>query len=198
MNILFLNASPRLNGYTAGTMKCIKNALDSEHIVQWININNLNVKPCQGCLQCRPDKSCILPQDDGHRIAKLIRYADALVIGSPTYFGNVTGPFRTLIDRSLTALEEISSSGLEMPRPLHIGQRAAIVTACNSPSPLSELPNQAAGALSAMQTTLDAGGYDIVGSIIVDAAAGLVGIPQNIENLAKQIAVALQASPASL
>lgn len=192
MNMLFLNASPRLNGYTAGAMKCIQSNLDSKHIVQWININNLNLKPCQGCLQCRPNKSCVLPKDDGHRTAKLIRDADALVIGSPTYFGNVTGPFRTLIDRSLTALEEISSSGLEMPRPLHIGKKAAIVTACNSPSPFSELPNQAAGALSAMQTTLNAGGYDIVGSIIVDGAAGLVGIPQNIKNVAQQIAGDLQ------
>lgn len=192
MNILFLNASPRLNGYTAGTMRLIESHLDSKHIIQWININNLNIKPCQGCLQCRPDKSCILPHDDGHRIAKLIRNADALVIGSPTYFGNITGPFRTLIDRSLTALEDISSSGLEMPRPLHTGKRAAIVTACNSPSPFSELINQAAGALLAMQTTLTAGGYAIVGSIIVDGAAALVRIPQAIENLAKQIADDLQ------
>lgn len=193
MNILFLNASPRLNGYTAGTMRCIESHLDSKHIVQWININNLNIKPCQGCLQCRPDKPCTLPHDDGHQVAKLIRRADALVIGSPTYFGNITGPFRTLIDRSLTALEEIPASGLEMPKPLHTGKRAAIVTACNSPSPFSELPNQAAGALLAMQTTLNAGGYAIVGSIIVDGAAALDGIPQTIENLAKKIADDLQA-----
>lgn len=198
MNILFLNASPRLNGYTAGTMRHIESHLDSKHIVQWIDVNNLNIKPCQACLQCRPDKSCILPHDDGHQVAKLIRHADALVIGSPTYFGNITGPFKTLIDRSLTALEEISSSGLEMPRPLHAGKKAAIVTACNSPSPFSELPNQATGALLAMQTTLCAGGYDIVGSIIVDGAAGLVGIPQTIDNLAKQIAADLQAYPVSI
>lgn len=194
MNILFLNASPRRNGYTDAAMKCIKNNLDPNHTVKWVYINDLDMKPCQGCLKCRPNKACILPEDDGHRIARLIRNADALVIGSPTYFGNVTGPFRTLIDRSLTALEEIAASGLEMPIPLHIGKKAAMVTACNSPAPFSELPNQAAGALSAMRTTLHAGGYDIIGSILVDGAAGLDRLPQIIKEQAKQIASALSVS----
>lgn len=188
MKILFLNASPRLKGYTVRAMKCIESNLNPNHNVEWVHINNLDIKPCQGCLRCRPNKECVLPEDDGHRVARLIRNADALVIGSPTYFGNVTGPFRTLIDRSLTALEEIAASGLEMPTPLHKGKNAAMVTSLNTPAPFSELPNQGGGTLLAMQTTLNAGGYDIVGSIMIDGASALNGIPQNIKDRAKEIA----------
>jgi len=132
-----------------------------------------------------------MPEDDGHHVARLIRNADALIIGSPTYFGNITGPLRTLIDRSLTAFEEIAASGLEMPTPSHKGKKAAMLTACNTPEPICNLPNQGAGALSAIETTLKAGGYDIVGRIIVSGAAALDDIPHNIKEEAKKIALAL-------
>lgn len=191
MKILFLNASPRPNGYTIRTLKCIKDHLDAQQTVEWVDVNNLNIKPCISCLKCRPDNECVIPEDDGHRVARLIRNADVLVIGSPTYFGNITGPLRTLIDRSLTAFEEIAASGLEMPTPLHKGKKAAMVTVCNTPEPICNLPNQGAGALAAIETTLKAGGYDIVGSIIVRGAAALDDMPNDVKEEAIKIAQVL-------
>lgn len=86
MKIIFINASPRKNGYTIKVLNEIHNNIDSQHEKIWFNINNLNIKPCQSCLKCRPNKECILPEDDGHIISRSIRFADALVLGSPTYF----------------------------------------------------------------------------------------------------------------
>lgn len=191
MNILFLNASPRKRSYTAMAMHLIKENIRPEHTVEWVDVNPLNIKPCQSCLKCRPKNACILPIDDGHKVAKMIYNADALVIGSPTYFGNITGPLKTLIDRSLTAFEEIAANGLEMPIPIHRGQKAAIITACNIPAPMSSLPTQGAGALSAMQVAINAGGYDLVGKIIIDGAAALNELPEDIRERAKNIAFAL-------
>jgi len=191
MKILFLNASPREKSYTAMAMRLIKENICSEHTVEWVDVNFLNIKPCQSCLKCRPNNECILPLDDGHKVAKMIYDADALVIGSPTYFGNITGPLKTLIDRSLTAFEEIAANGLEMPTPIHKGQKAAIITACNIPAPMSSLPTQGAGALSAMQVAINAGGYDLVGSIMIDGAAALSELPEEIKSKAKSIAIAL-------
>lgn len=187
MNILFLNASPRKNGYTVKTLKEICDNIDSLHECEWIDVNNLNIKPCQGCLKCRPNRECVMLEDNGHRVARLIKKADALVLGSPTYFGNITGPLRTLIDRSLTAFEEIAASGMEIPIPLHNGKKAAIVTACNMPYPGSELPHQGAGALLAMETTVRAGGYDLVGKIMVDGAASRNGLSEKIKLNARDI-----------
>lgn len=193
MKLLFLNASPRLHGYTAATMHLIADHISSEHTINWIDINALCIKPCISCLKCRPGSPCLLPPDDAHKIAKMIRDADALVIGSPTYFGNITGPLKTLIDRCLTAFEEIVANGLEMPVPIHPGQKAALVTACNIPAPMSHLPTQGAGTIAAMQIVINAGGYDLVGSIIVDGAAALTGIPEEIKQKTRQIAAKLVA-----
>ncbi|KJS16437.1 MAG: NADPH-dependent FMN reductase [Peptococcaceae bacterium BRH_c4b] len=192
MKILFLNGSPRKDGYTVRVMKCIEDGIESKHTVEWIHAYDLGIKPCQSCLQCRPNKECNLPKDDGHHVWHKIRSADALVIGSPTYFGNISGPLKTLIDRNLTAYEEIAASGLEMPISLHIGKKAAMVTACNAPSPISQLPNQSKGALQAMETVLTAGGYDIVGSITLDGAASKKEIPLEIQEEAKMLGVELQ------
>lgn len=192
MKILFLNGSPRKNGYTLGLMKCIEKEIDSKHTVEWIHSYDLSMKPCLSCLQCRPNKECILPKDDGHNVWNKIRSADAIIIGSPTYFGNISGPLKILIDRNLTAFEEIAASGLEMPIPLHKGKKAIMVTTCNAPFPISQLPTQSKGALQAIEIVLKAGGYNILGSITLDGAASKNKIPSEIQKQAKILGMILQ------
>lgn len=188
MNVLIINASPRKNGFTTQALREIQAHIDSQHQCNWIDVNNLRLKPCQGCLRCRPDGECVMSRDDGHHVAQLIKNADALIIGSPTYFGNITGPLRTLIDRSLTALESIAANGLEMPTPLHTGKKAAIVTACAMPYPESLRPDQGAGALLALETTIKAGGYDLVGKLLIDGSASRKGLSAQIKTSAQDIA----------
>ena len=189
MKILFLNGSPRKNGFTVGVMKCIEKGIGSEHTVEWLHAYDLNIKPCMSCLQCRPNKECILPKDDGHDAWHKIRSAHAIVIGSPTYFGNISGPLKILIDRNLTAFEEIAASGLEMPTPLHKGKKAIMVTACNAPSPISQLPTQSKGTLQAIEIVLKAGGYNILGSITIDGAASKKEIPLEIQEQSKMLGI---------
>jgi len=181
MNILFINGSPRKRGFTMQIMQCIAENIDTIHKKEWVHTYDLKIHPCISCLHCRPDQVCSLPVDDGHAVWNKIRSADVLVIGSPTYFGNMSGPLKTLIDRCLTGFEELAKSGLEMPIPLHRGKKAAMVTACNIPAPFSQLPNHAGGTLKAIETVLLAGGFDIVGSIILDAAASKTEIPVEIQ-----------------
>lgn len=188
MNILFLNGSPRKNGYTVQIMKYIQEEVNSTHSVEWVHAYDLQIKPCQCCLRCRPDNECKLPKDDGHSVWHKIRESDALIIGSPTYFGNVSGPLKTLIDRNLTAFESIAANGLEMPVPSHTGQKAIMVTSCNAPFPISQLPNQSKGTLQAMETALKAGGYEILGSIVFDGAAAKKKISLEIQEAARQLA----------
>lgn len=187
MKVLFLNASPRARGYTRQTLECIREHLESEE-VEWVNVNDLSVKPCIGCSKCRPDGECVMPEDDGHRVARQIRNADVLIIGSPTYFGNITGPLRTLTDRSLTAFEQIAASGLEMPIPLHKGKKAVIVTACNSGEPFCNLKSQGAGALAAMEIMAAAGGYGIIDTILISGAASRNQLPDEVIAKARRIA----------
>jgi len=192
MKILFLNGSPHKDGFTAKLMKSIESGIDPNNMSEWLHAYDMSVKPCKGCLQCRPNKECCLPKDDGHRFWHILRSADALVIGSPTYFGNISGPLKKLIDRNVTAFETMDRSGLYRPEPLHIGKKAAIVTSCNTPSPFSASPTQGQGTLNAMESILHAGGYEIVGSILLDGVVSRDIIPAAILKEAKIISEKLQ------
>ena len=192
MNILFLNGSPRKSGYTVGVMKCIEKGIDSQHSVEWIHAYDLDIKPCLSCLHFIPNRECILSKDAGHNVWHKIRSADAIVIGSPTYFGNISRPLKILIDRNLTAFEEIAASGLEMPIPLHNGKNAIMVTACNAPFPISQLPTQSNWTLQSIEIVLKAGGYNILGSITLDGAASKTEIPLEIQEQAKILEMSLQ------
>ncbi len=71
--ILILNGSPRKHGVTTTLLRIIADEARSAGAeVEWIDVNNLSIRPCIGCLQCRPDKKCIIPRDDAHVIGELI------------------------------------------------------------------------------------------------------------------------------
>ncbi len=166
--ILILNASPRKNGVTSSLLKIIaEEARSAGAEVEWVDVNNLSIRPCIGCLKCRPDKECILPRDDAHRIAELIERCSGLVVGAPTYWGNMPGPLKLLFDRIVPALEHYELYTMRFPQPRHKGKKAAIVTASLAPFPFNQLPSQSRGTLLAVRTVLNAAGFDIRGQINV-------------------------------
>jgi NAD(P)H-dependent FMN reductase len=160
--ILMLNASPRKKGVTATILKTIADEARSAGAeVEWVDVNDLSIRPCIGCLKCRPDKKCILPKDDGHRMGELIERCSGLVVATPTYWGNMTGPLKLLFDRNVPALEHYVLNTMRFPSPKHKGKKAAIVTASLAPFPFNQLSSQARGALRAVKTVLNAAGFDI-------------------------------------
>ncbi len=99
MNILILNASPRRKGNISAMLDAMeKEALQQGVHVDTIRIADLQVKACTGCMTCRSRQACVLPDDDAQRIVGMIEACDALVIGSPCYWGEHAGttqsPFR--------------------------------------------------------------------------------------------------------
>ena len=160
--ILFLNCSPRKHGVTSSLLKAAADEARSAGAeVEWVDVNALSIKPCIGCLKCRPDKKCILPEDDGHRVGKLIESCSGLVVGTPTYWGNMTGPLKLLFDRNVPILEHLVLYTNRFPKPRHKGKKAAIVVASAAPFPFNLLPSQSSGTLRAVKTVLHAAGFDI-------------------------------------
>lgn len=158
MKILILNGSPKNNGSTAKILKAIGQGISKTHHVQWVDVNDLNMKSCTGCMQCRPDKNCILPEDDAHRVGQLIAEADALIVGTPTYWGNITGQLKILFDRSVPIFEYID--GLKI-KPVQQGKKALIVVTSAAPFPFNLLNSQSRGAVKSLKTILKSGGYRI-------------------------------------
>ena len=55
--ILVLNSSPRKTGVTSTILRIIADeACPAGADVERVDVNNLSIRPCIGCLKCRPDK----------------------------------------------------------------------------------------------------------------------------------------------
>lgn len=158
MKVLILNASPRKNGTTTKILSAIKEGLLKKHQVEWVDIAQLNIKPCVGCLKCRPDKICVMQRDDAHSVGKSIMEADVLIVGTPTYWGNMSGQLKVLFDRCVPIFEYVN--GLKV-KPVQKGKKAMIVVTSAAPFPVNLLGSQSRGAVKSLKTVLKAGGYNI-------------------------------------
>jgi NAD(P)H-dependent FMN reductase len=185
MKMLVLNASPRKKGNVAGLLSAVVEGANGAADVEWIDVYGLSIKPCISCMKCRPDKPCALPKDDAHAVAEKIAAADVLVVGTPTYWGNMSAPLKALFDRIVTTVEHIEKTGL--PRPRLKGKRAVIVTALSSPWPFSLLPSQASGAVSSVKRVLSGGGVKIVGTLILSGTRSMDEIPARAIRRARSI-----------
>ncbi len=95
-------------------------------------------------------------------LANKIRHSDLIIIGSPTYWGNIPGTLKIFFDRCVTTFEYAEAKAvLETPAPLLKGKRAIIVTSSGSPFPYNQLPSQSRGTIRALRTILNAGGIKI-------------------------------------
>jgi hypothetical protein len=163
MKILVLNGSPRRTGTVASLLKLVTESLSAEQDIEWIDVCKLNMKYCTACMACREKEKCILPEDDAHNVGKKIQDADALVIGTPTHWGNMCAPLKLLFDRNVPVFMGESPKGIPVPRQK--GKRAVVVTACTTPWPFNFILPESRGAIRAVREVLHYGGYKIVGTI---------------------------------
>lgn len=66
--------------------------------VEAVYLNDYEIADCVGCEACKTTFECVI-RDDMQKIYAKILEADGVVIGSPTYFYNVTGIIKNMIDR---------------------------------------------------------------------------------------------------
>lgn len=163
MKILVLNGSPRKNGTVHSLLKAVTDKLRAGHEVEWVDVSSLNMKHCTACMVCRQKDVCVLPEDDAHVVGKKIRQADALVIGTPTHWGNMCAPLKLLFDRNVPVFMGENPKGMPVPRQK--GKRAVVVTACTTPWPFNTILPESRGAIRAVREVLHYGGYKTVGTI---------------------------------
>jgi multimeric flavodoxin WrbA len=104
MKVLAINGSPRKNWNTGMLLnKALEGAASSGAEVELINLYELNYKGCISCFACKKlgGKSygkCAV-NDELKMVLDKVEEADALIIGSPVYFGMVTGETRSFLER---------------------------------------------------------------------------------------------------
>ena len=106
--VIILNGSPRKNYNTAKLLKeAAKGAIAVGAEVEYHNLIDYNYKGCVSCFACKRKgnntNGVCAYKDELTPILEKIRYADAVIIGSPIYYSYQTGMFRNLVERMLFA-----------------------------------------------------------------------------------------------
>jgi multimeric flavodoxin WrbA len=90
--------------------------------VRTVDLGSVTIKPCTGCSHCIMNEGRCVIDDDMQPLYKELLAADGVVIGSPTYYMDVSGAVKCLIDRSL-ALYYCGIGPLGYPDKPFLGQR---------------------------------------------------------------------------
>ncbi len=101
--VLAINGSPRKDGNTAILIRHILREIEQEGIeTETIQIGGKKVHGCTACMKCfeNRDGKCAIENDMVNSIIEKMREADAIILGSPVYFLDVTTEMKALIDRA--------------------------------------------------------------------------------------------------
>jgi multimeric flavodoxin WrbA len=101
MKIIGINGSPRKGGNTEILIKTVFQELEKEGIeTELIQLGGKLVHGCTACGKCREikDGRCHIKNDVINEILAKMIAADGMILGSPTYFADVTSEMKALID----------------------------------------------------------------------------------------------------
>ena len=100
MNVLLINGSPRRNGNTHRALAEVASALETESIrSEIVSIGPKAVQGCTACGKCGELGRCIFKDDLYETVREKLAEADALILGSPTYYAGPNGSLCALLDR---------------------------------------------------------------------------------------------------
>ena len=163
MKLLIINGSPRKKGLISQMLRVFhEQAIATGVEVTEVYANDLQIKPCMGCMACRSKRHCVLPEDDAQRVLALIQQADAIVIGAPCYWGNIPGQLKLLFDRIVYGMMRDTP---RFPEPLMKGKRLVCISTSTTPFPFNILMNQSRGAIRALREIGRFSGWKIVDTI---------------------------------
>ena len=98
--VLLINGSPRPDGNTFCALQEIATQLEKHGIeAEIFQIGNKPVRMCISCGGCRRGKGCVFNDDPCNEIAAKLAGADALVVGSPVYYGQPNGGVLAVMQR---------------------------------------------------------------------------------------------------
>ena len=163
MNVLIINGSPRKNGLISQMLGIMQDEAEQKgDKVQTVFTNDLNIKPCVGCMACRTKGKCSMSDDDSQRVLKMMQDADAIIMGAPCYWGNIPGQMKVLFDRIVYGMMRDTP---RFPEPLMKGKKCILVSTCTTPWPFSSWCNQSRGAIRALREICRYSGFKIVATI---------------------------------
>lgn len=101
MKVLGINGSPRKNGNTKLLLEKVFEPLHEAGIeTEFFQLGGKQVHGCTACGKCREitDRKCHIKNDVLNEALKKMLDADAILLGSPVYFADITPEMKALID----------------------------------------------------------------------------------------------------
>jgi multimeric flavodoxin WrbA len=101
--VVLFNGSPRKEGNTYHCLKVVMDELKKEGIqcdYNWIGMEKL--QGCTACMKCveNEDQRCVLKGDKMNEYIEKMVKSDGIIIGSPTYFSDLSTSTKALIERA--------------------------------------------------------------------------------------------------
>ena len=103
MKVIAFNGSPRKEGNTFRLLRTVLGELTKAGIeTELVQLAGKTIRGCIGCRKCiaNQNRRCSVTQDDLNACLEKMHEADGLLLGSPTYFADVTPEIKALMDRS--------------------------------------------------------------------------------------------------
>ena len=103
MKALAINGSPRAGGNTETLLKKVLEPISAAGIdTELIQIGGKKVHGCIACYRCIENKNsrCSVTTDVMNEFIEKMIAADAIILGSPTYFAGMSSEMKALIDRA--------------------------------------------------------------------------------------------------
>jgi multimeric flavodoxin WrbA len=127
IRVLGISGSPRLKGNTSIMIqRCLEGSKKAGATTEFVSLADHHINPCRGCTEvCHPtfrpganvqdvlDKepwNLCPQQDDAKEVIGRMAEADAIIVGSPVYFANISAQTKALIDRC-TCVGQITPEG---------------------------------------------------------------------------------------
>ncbi len=109
MKVVVLHGSPRRNGNSDTLAAEFLRGLGKHSVIHFY-LNEMRIKPCQGCLHCAtsPGHRCAI-DDDMTQIYDAYKAADLVVWASPMYWGYITSQMKAAQDR----MEALAQEGFD-------------------------------------------------------------------------------------
>ena len=103
MKVVAFNGSARKDGNTAILINHVFRELEKEEIdTELVQLSGSRIHGCIACMKCFENKNqrCSVKDDIANECIEKMLQADGIILGSPTYFANVSTEMKALIDRA--------------------------------------------------------------------------------------------------
>jgi multimeric flavodoxin WrbA len=103
MKVVAFNGSARKDGNTSILIGYVFRELEGEGIeTEMVQLSGSRIRGCTACMQCfeNIDERCSVKDDAVNQYIEKMLAADGIILGSPTYFANVSTEMKALIDRA--------------------------------------------------------------------------------------------------